>query len=372
MVSSRDPSNPSDNPVVKPISRFVNLPARSVSDRKQLKRHIPELLWFERLLQNYDGDYDLRIEHTIKCNGQALPLYSLSLGNRIDPLVPTLMLTGGVHGVERIGTQVILSWLNSLFERLSWDAELQDKISKLQLVVVPMVNPFGIYNNLRCNGNGVDLNRNAPIDAEDDVPFLLGGHRISNRLPWYRGRSGLDLEEENKALERVIQRHLYSRPFSISLDVHSGFGMKDRLWFPYAFRRKPIGTVDQFLALKVLWERTFPNHNYEFEPQSNQYLAHGDLWDYFYLQAQQNSGAKFLPLTLELGSWVWVKKRPLQLFNFAGLFNPQKRHRHSRVLRQHLLLFDFLVSAALNFKNWMPDKNQSVVLTQAAKAMWYK
>lgn len=372
MHPSNDSSGTINNPVIKPVSGFVNLPIRSPGERKLLKKHIPELLWFERLLRNCDTNYNLRIEHNIKCHDHDLPLYSLCLGNTTDQSVPTLMLTGGVHGVERIGTQVILSWLDSFFERLTWDAQLREKLTKLQIVIVPMVNPYGVYNNLRCNGNGVDLNRNAPINAEDEVPFLLGGHRISNRLPWYRGRAGLDLEMENQALQRVIERCVYTHPLSLSLDVHSGFGMRDRLWFPYAFRRKPIGTIDQFLALKVLWERTFPNHNYEFEPQSNQYLSHGDIWDYFYLQSQQHSKGMFLPLTLELGSWIWVKKRPLQIFNFAGLFNPQKQHRHSRVLRQHLLLFDFLVSAALNYKTWIPDKNQAIVLSQAAKAMWFK
>ncbi len=356
---------------IQSVSKYTVAHKRTSADRKVLKRHIYELLWLERLLRKYDSEIDARVEHTIRWDNQTLPVYSLTLGNTCDRSVPTLLLTGAVHGVERIGTQVILSWLTSLLERMSWDDDLRMTLEKIQLVIVPMVNPVGVYRNSRCNGNGVDLNRNSPINASDNVPFLCGGQRISHLLPWYRGRAGDDMEDENKALERVVTRQLYTRPFSLILDVHSGFGMKDRLWFPYAFRKKAIGNIDQFLALKLLWERSFPNHNYVVEPQSLHYLTHGDIWDYFYLKSLECSCDSFMPLTLELGSWAWIKKRPQQLLNFAGLFNPQKRHRHSRVLRTHIVLFDFLLAASLNHSRWLPGEEQSIMLKQAAKSLWF-
>lgn len=360
------------NSTTSAIVTLKTVPRRSPEERKTLKQHIPELLWFERLIRKYQVDGDLRVEHKLKCEEHELPMYSYTIGNRTDPNVPCVLLTGGVHGVERIGVQVILAWMQSLFERLIWDKSLQDKLSTVKLVFVPMVNPVGIYRNNRCNGNGIDLNRNAPVTAEDSVPFLAGGHRLTRFLPWYRGREKEGLEPENIALERVIHREVFPKKRAICLDVHSGFGMRDRLWFPYAFRKKPIGCIDQYLALKILWERAYPNHNYEFEPQSHHYLTHGDIWDYFYLQSQKKDLDVFLPLTLELGSWAWVKKRPQQLFNFAGLFNPQKHHRHERVLRRHIVLLEFLLSAAINADEWLPDQQHSLSLVQAAKSMWFK
>ncbi|HTF83780.1 MAG TPA: zinc carboxypeptidase, partial [Cellvibrio sp.] len=71
------------------------------------------------------------------------------------------------------------------------------------------------------------------------------------------------------------------------------------------------------------------------------------------------------------GSWAWVKKRPRQLLNFAGLFNPQMKHRHARVLRRHILLLDFMLAAALNSNNWLPDKQQAALLTQTAQSLWF-
>ena len=347
-------------------------PRRSPQERKLLKQHIPELLWLERLVRNHPDRFDVRVEKLLDWQGPTLPIYSLTMGNRADTTAPTLLLTGGVHGVERIGTQVLLSWLQSLLKRLDWDNALEDMLAKVQLVIVPIVNPTGMYANTRCNSNGIDLNRNAPIDAEDKTPWLGGGHRLGNFLPWYRGKRSGTMEPENAAIEQVIHRQVFNRKHTTVLDLHSGFGLHDRIWFPYAFRKKPIGEIDQYMALKLLWERTYSYHNYIFEPQSVNYLSHGDIWDYFCLQSKHIPNCNFIALTLEMGSWAWVKKRPRQLLSFSGLFHPQIAHRHSRVLRRHLVLLDFLLSATLCHENWMPDKKQEPILKQAANSMWFE
>ncbi len=71
-----------------------------------------------------------------------------------------------------------------------------------------------------------------------------------------------------------------------------------------------------------IFEEAYAHHHYVFEPQSRQYLTHGDLWDYLYLKAAARPGRMFLPMTLEMGSWLWVKKNPRQLFSRHGIFNP--------------------------------------------------
>lgn len=348
---------------------------RSCAMNKEFEQRIPELLELERLIQQQPAMLDVSVEHHVQWQGRELPLYSLTLGSRAAH-APTILMTAGMHGVERIGAQVLIAWLQTLLERLNWDKTLRDQINQVQLVIMPILNPVGMFLNRRCNGNGVDLNRNAPIDAEDNVQWFGGGHRLSALLPWYRGRKGALMEAENLALERVIKQRVLNRPVALALDLHSGFGMQDRLWFPHACRRKPISNIADYVALKLLWERTYPNHIYVFEPQSIHYLSHGDVWDYFYAlhqqqQAQHSLCHHFLPLTLEMGSWAWVKKRPRQLLNFAGLFNPQMKHRHTRVLRRHILLLDFMLAAALNSEAWLPDEKASALLVQTANKLWF-
>ena len=346
-------------------------PQRSVEERKHLKHRLPELLWTERLIRGFPSLLHVRTEHVFHWQGHQLPFYCLTLGNR-DPATPTVLFTGGVHGLERIGSQVLLAWLQSFLERASWDTNTASLLQQIQIVVIPMVNPVGIYRNTRSNGNDVDLNRNAPIEAEGRVPFIGGGHRINPRVPCYRGKPNNEMEKENRILEAVIKRQILNHPISLTLDLHSGLGMRDHLWFPYAYRKRPIGSIANFLALKFLWERTYPRQPYIYEPQSIHYLAHGDIWDYFYKLAKTSSDCVFMPLTLEMGSWNWVRKNPLQLKTLSGIFNPQIAHRHSRVLRRHLILLDFMLSAAINHQHWMPDQAHSEVLKQAAKNIWYR
>jgi hypothetical protein len=140
---------------------------------------------------------------------------------------------------------------------------------------------------------------------------------------------------------------------ALGLDVHSGYGQIDRLWFPFAKSRQPFPSLAEAAALKRLLDRTLPHHVYCIEPQSNHYLAHGDLWDYLYEEhRRQRPGGCFIPFTLEMGSWLWVKKNWSQAFSILGAFNPRRPHRIKRTLRRHLLLFDLFHRAVRSSDSW--------------------
>lgn len=315
---------------------------------------LPEIDELERILAWGAGHVQVS---SLTLDGQP-PVYTVALGNASRD-VPAVGFFGGVHGLERIGAQVVIAYLHTLVARLRWDAGLHTLLERVRLVFMPVVNPGGMLRHTRANPNGVDLMRNAPLDAVDTVPFLVGGQRVSAGLPWYRGREGAPMEPESAALCALVQDELIGRPFSLALDCHSGFGMRDRVWFPYAHRRGPLAHLAELHALHEIFAWTHPHHNYVFEPQSHQYLAHGDLWDHLYLQACQRADTVFLPFTLEMGSWLWVKKNPRQLFSRRGIFNPLIAHRHARVLRQHLPLLDFLVRAAASSSRWLPQDADS-------------
>jgi hypothetical protein len=117
---------------------------------------------------------------------------------------------------------------------------------------------------------------------------------------------------------------------------------------------------------------------YRFEPQAISYTVRGDLWDHLY-DRHRSLGAPgadpsrlFLPLTLEMGSWIWVKKNPRQVFSALGGFNPVKPHRLRRTLRRHLTLFDFLFRAAASASSWLPDgEEERARLEDEAFELWY-
>jgi hypothetical protein len=305
----------------------------------------------------------------VPCEDELLPVYALTLGNRADN-VPCITYVAGIHGLERIGTQVVITFLEGLLERLAWDQVTADLLQKVRIHILPLVNPVGMYNNTRSNGQGVDLMRNAPIDSQEKTIWLGGGHRISPLLPWYRGKAGEPMQPEAQALCDFVIREVFPAPLSMVLDCHSGFGYRNQIWFPYARSRiQPIRHIKEVYYLRKLFMHTYPHQEYLFEPQSRHYLVHGDLWDFLYLQAIEQ-GRLFLPLTLEMGSWRWVRKNPLQLRQLLGLYHPIKPHRLRRVLRSHFILLDFLLHATLSYKNWL-DKSQSPEMEELALALWY-
>tara|TARA_B100001250_G_scaffold406470_1_gene425577 strand:+ start:194 stop:1267 length:1074 start_codon:yes stop_codon:yes gene_type:complete len=345
-----------------------------IQPQQRLYDELPELTELERLIDEGKQYMSVRVPVHIERQRVPLPFYVLEMGNTA-PDTPVLILVGGVHGVERIGTQVILAFLRTLIRRLHWDPLMQDALNNLHLLIVPMVNPGGMAANSRCNLRGVDLMRNAPVEAEGRTPWLVGGHRISPLLPWYRGAAGAGLEPESQALSDAVLKTIANKRFSISLDCHSGFGTRDRLWFPYARSTHPWEGIGTAHSMTELFENSFPQHRdmYLFEPQAHSYTTNGDLWDYLYdrYRSQQPQG-QFIPVTLEMGSWLWVKKNPRHLFRYHKLFNPVLPHRQQRILRRHLILFEFLLSATRTMPQWVPaSAAEQQVAMESALRRWY-
>jgi hypothetical protein len=329
----------------------------------------PELTELESIIGAGPAGLEVRVACEVAAGGQSFPVYVITLGNP-DPENPAVGFFGGFHGLERIGSEVVMVYLKSLLARLRWDSVLHRQLESVRLVFMPLVNPGGMWRGTRANPNGVDLMRNAPIESTEGVPFLIGGQRFSARLPWYRGPSGTPMEAESQAVCKIVEEELLVRAFSIAVDCHSGFGLHDRIWFPFAHTSLPMEHLPEMHALKEIFDQSYTSHNYLFEPQSRQYRAHGDVWDYLYRQAK--SPNIFMPLTLEMGSWLWVKKNPRQILSRHGIFNPLIEHRLHRVLRRHLSWLDFLGRAASGYRRWVPTAEQRVWHGEQALSRWYR
>lgn len=320
-----------------------------MKDLHELKL-IRELTHFtDDLIQSHELD-------RVTVEGSSFPIIGFTIGSQ-DKSKPALGLFGGVHGLERVGSHVVITYLTSLFKQLSWDEDLRRRLEDCRIVSIPLINPAGMALHQRSNPNGVDIMRNAPVDCEEESTFLVSGHRFSSKLPWYRGEKGKPMEVESQALVDFCRDQLFEASAAVTVDFHSGFGMKDRLWFPYAKTSVPFPNIRQVENLKDILDETLPHHIYHVEPQADSYTINGDLWDYIYdlhLEHNKETPEKTLiPWTLEMGSWIWVKKNPLQIFSSGGFFNPIKSHRYDRTMRRHLLLIDFLFRAARNFPSWI-------------------
>ncbi len=330
-----------------------------------------ELAQLEALIAQLGDRAQTNVVSRVHYKHHSFPIYSVMLGSMRED-VPVLAFVGGVHGLEKIGSEVILSYMQTIIQLLDWDEEFARRLERSRLVFIPIVNPVGVYRGTRSNGNGVDLMRNAPIEGTGNTK-LYSGHRVSPRLPWYRGDTA-QMEIEAQALCQVMQKYVCNAPLSIALDLHSGFGIQDRLWFPYASCKKPFPGIAEAHALKQSFDNCHPHHIYKIEPMSQEYVINGDLWDFLYdgFMRINTEHKQFLPLTLEMGSWLWLRKSPLHLFQRHGLFHPLLPHRQQRILRRHITLFDFLYRSLLYPKKWTQlTEEQLNRHKQQAMALWY-
>jgi len=325
----------------------------------------------QHLLDGASRKAEVSVVCQVDAAERTFPVYAVALGNR-SPDVPAVGFFGGVHGLERIGSDVVIGYLRSILDRLPWDNLLALQLERMRMVFMPIVNPGGLWLGTRSNPQGVDLMRNAPVDSDENPHTLLGGQRISARLPWYRGAAGSPMEAENQAVCRVAEAELLSHTFSLSVDCHSGFGVRDRIWFPYAHTAKPVAHLAELHAFTGILDRGHPHHRYVVEPQSRQYLAHGDLWDHLYTLSCAWSAGVFLPLTLEMGSWLWMRKNPSQVLSRHGFFNPLVPQRKERVVRRHLGGLDFVARAACSHAEWLPAGDARAAHREQALDRWYR
>lgn len=87
------------------------------------------------------------------------------------------LITCGTHGWEKSSTETMLMFMQEVCGRWKENAFYESFIRDVELIIIPVVNPYGFDNDIRKNANGVDLNRNFPVDwgrfptTETDVDY---------------------------------------------------------------------------------------------------------------------------------------------------------------------------------------------------------
>ena len=104
---------------------------------------LPELEALERIIELGAGSLQSRVVCQVRlANGETYPVHVVTLGNPAKD-VPAVGYFGGVHGLERIGAEVVIAYLHSLVMRLQWDSSLHRQLETVRLVFMPIVNPGG-------------------------------------------------------------------------------------------------------------------------------------------------------------------------------------------------------------------------------------
>lgn len=106
-----------------------------------------------------------------------------------DERAPTVLISSGLHGVEGFfGSAIQLAILRERAE-----SRLSTQLSKVRLVLVHALNPFGFSRVRRANEHNVDLNRNFLLASEDYRGAPTAYARLNPLLNPPRPPSSIDL-----------------------------------------------------------------------------------------------------------------------------------------------------------------------------------
>ena len=81
---------------------------------------LAELAELQRILETAPAQVEHRTVLTVSTGGERFCVPVISMGVR-DQAAPAVGFFGGVHGLERIGSGVVLACLRILVARLAWD-----------------------------------------------------------------------------------------------------------------------------------------------------------------------------------------------------------------------------------------------------------
>ena len=106
---------------------------------------LPELRALEKILEQGGPDLQVRVVREVSvASGASFPIYSIGIGNP-SLGIPAVGFFGGVHGLERIGAEVVIAYLQNIVMRLRWDTTLHQQLEHVRLVFMPIVNPGGMW-----------------------------------------------------------------------------------------------------------------------------------------------------------------------------------------------------------------------------------
>lgn len=318
----------------------------SVKTKFQEMKQAPELLQLKRLEKRFGEIIILEKLGEVEHKGYKSPINAFFISHRPRPELPTIAFFSCFHGVEWIGSRVLVNFIEHLIREITWDEDIKSVTDRVNICGVPIVNPIGKIEHYRSNGNGIDLMRNAPVEAERALP-LLGGQRLSRHLPWYRGKG---FEKENDIVVKFLDDYVFPSNFKMTIDIHSSFLRGSRIWIPYASGKKmPEKEAKVFWQVRKTLNSIYKYNPYKYEKQEHIYKTHGDFWDYNFDRHNELYKGTYLPLTLEISSWNWSLRNIFRRWSMEALFNPFDTKESNSEYIKHIMVFDFLIRFVKNF-----------------------
>jgi len=260
-----------------------------------------------------------------------------------------LILTTGEHGIEGyVGSAMMQLFFEEYLSRLD--------PAETGLLLVHIINPWGMKHHRRVNANNVDLNRNfvkevaplipsnpdyTPLDSFLNphrpfqsptlhnlalilrIPGLMLRHgtariRAATLLGQYRFPKGVyfgghELQEETLTMMELYRENIHDYAQVLHLDMHTGYGPRDQMTLVNSCHEK---MASEQAVRRFGYPRVAAATAQEF------YAIQGDMIDYLYaFMREEFPGKQFYATTFEfgtLGESLWDNIRELRTMIFEN------------------------------------------------------
>lgn len=187
------------------ISANSNIQGGSVDDTINLRNADISVIYdiYDSLVTNYP-DY-VTSENLAVVSSENLPIKKYTFVKndfRVEGALTykkfKILLTSGIHGYEQGAT-----WANANFLKQLCEDDVDERLryirENVELVVIPLCNPYGFKHNIRTNENGIDINRNFPTPGW--TPYSTPGDE------YYSGATA-NSEVETQTIVNVVDNIL--------------------------------------------------------------------------------------------------------------------------------------------------------------------
>ncbi len=249
-------------------------------DNSSYQYHTPEEvnLFLEQTETNYPG-----IAHVedVGTSAAGRKIKALIISDNPETLEgePAVRLTGGIHGDEMMGVELLLRFIEYLTSNYNSSSTVKSIVDSRYICIIPVLNPDGLARKNRTNYNGIDLNRNF-------------------------NETGSSLQPETKALQDFSS----SKSFCISITYHTGAVL---LNMPFDYGSEKIdGIAPVENTLVKAYALTYTNGT------GSVFLTNPDVFiriynsiygDYIYLDKGTINGGDWYVITGSLQDWSYTE-----------------------------------------------------------------
>jgi predicted deacylase len=109
--------------------------------------------------------------------GRNLWVVKLSANAKVDDDRPEFKYIANMHGDEIVGREIMVKFIKDLLAGYGSNPEITNLLDRVQIYIMPSMNPDGAAASRRGNGNNVDLNRDFPDFSTNDNKDTVEGRQ---------------------------------------------------------------------------------------------------------------------------------------------------------------------------------------------------